>query len=207
MVLTNMTATAQKTRTSKQRSASAEQSINRILDATLEALSRKGLNSLSMTDVCRFAGVARGTLYRYFPSKDALLESLGQRTRQLTSEGLKEASKGATNGKDALIGIINFLKGFAEESKARETLEIEPMFFIEFLARNLPSYTKLVTELLADFYDEMERDLGHKVDRQMCSEAIMRLQISYIFLPDNHSSEHLAETILNSLSHLSKLDH
>lgn len=201
-----MTANPKKTGSGKPRSASAEQSINRILDATLEALSRKGLNSLSMTDVCRFAGVARGTLYRYFPSKDALLESLGQRTRQRTYQGLREASAAATNGKDALIGIISFLKDFAEVSKARDTLEIEPMFFIEFLARNLPFYTKLITELLADFYDEMEQDLGHEVDRQMCSEAIMRLQISYIFLPDNHSSEHLAETILNSLSHLSKLE-
>ncbi|MFA7553654.1 MAG: TetR/AcrR family transcriptional regulator [Spongiibacteraceae bacterium] len=184
----------------KVRSSSAEQSINRILDATMEALSRQGLNSLSMTDVCRIAGVARGTLYRYFPSKEVLLESLGQRTRQETSLGITNAAASAASGKESLIGIINFLKDFAEVSKARATLEIEPLFFMNFLRRHLAYYAEVVTEALDRFYDEMEEGLGHKVDRLMCSEVVLRLQISYIFIPDNLSSEQLANAVLTTLN-------
>ena len=205
MTLRNTMTSSSKTVASindKVRSASAEQSVNRILDATMEALSRQGLNSLSMTDVCRIAGVARGTLYRYFPSKDVLLESLGQRTRQETSAGISNAAASAANGKEALIGIISFLKDFAEESKARATLEIEPLFFMNFLRRHLAYYTEVITEALAVFYDEMEHDRGHKVDRLMCSEVILRLQTSYIFMPDNRSSEQLANAVLTTLSNL-----
>ena len=184
------------------RSSSAEQSVNRILDATMEAISRQGINSLSMTDVCRIAGVARGTLYRYFPSKEVLLENLGQRTRQQTSKGILNAAASAANGKEALIGIISFLREFGEVSKASSTLELEPLFFMNFLRRHLEYYTNIVTEALELFYDEMEQDIGDKVDRLMCSEVILRLQISYVFMPDNRSSEQLANAILITLNNL-----
>jgi AcrR family transcriptional regulator len=153
-----------------------------------------------MTDVCRIAGVARGTLYRYFPSKDVLLENLGQRTRQQTALGIQQAAESATSGQAALVGIIHFLKGFAEESKAQATLEIEPIFFMGFLRRNLKYYVKVITEALSLFYDELESSLGHKIDRLLCSEVILRLQISYIFIPDNRSSEQLAEVAMTALS-------
>lgn len=186
----------------KSRSSGSEQSITRILDATMEAASRQGLSSLSMSDVCRVAGVARGTLYRYFPSKEVLLESLGQRTRQQTALGIQQAAAAAETGSDALLAIINFLKEFAEVSKSKEMLEIEPLFFIDFLRRHHDYYAEVIAEALAGLYDEMDQSLGYTVDRKLCSELIVRLQTSYIFLPDSRSSEFLAEMIVTALGAL-----
>ena len=45
----------------------------RLLDAALEAATIHGITKLSMGDVARRAGLSRQTLYRYFPSKDALI--------------------------------------------------------------------------------------------------------------------------------------
>lgn len=184
----------------KSRSSGSEQSIARILDATLEAVSRQGLSSLSMSDVCRVAGVARGTLYRYFSSKEVLLESLGQRTRQQTELGVRQAAASAATGTEALAAVIKFLKEFAEESKAKAMLEIEPLFFMNFLRRQQASYIDVVTDALSKFYDEMDESLGYKVDRKLCSEIFLRLQTSYIFLPDNRTSEQITETIMASLN-------
>jgi AcrR family transcriptional regulator len=52
----------------------------RLLDATDRLVRQVGLAKTSMSDVARAAGVARGTLYRYFESREVLFERLSQRT-------------------------------------------------------------------------------------------------------------------------------
>ena len=54
----------------------------RLLDATDRLVRQVGLTKTSMADVARTAGVARGTLYRYFESREVLLEALAQRTTE-----------------------------------------------------------------------------------------------------------------------------
>ena len=48
----------------------------RILSAALRLLARRGVRRLGMQEVSEAAGVSRGTLYRYFPSKDHLLAAV-----------------------------------------------------------------------------------------------------------------------------------
>lgn len=53
---------------------------DRILEATDRLVRQFGIAKTSMTDVAQAAGVARGTLYRYFDSREALFDALSQRT-------------------------------------------------------------------------------------------------------------------------------
>ena len=48
----------------------------RLLDAALEAATIHGITRMSMGDVARRAGLSRQTLYRYFPSKDDLINEV-----------------------------------------------------------------------------------------------------------------------------------
>src|SRR5258708_39229011 len=48
----------------------------RILDAAVRVLARKGFHATRVSEVAKAAGVADGTIYLYFDSKDALLLSL-----------------------------------------------------------------------------------------------------------------------------------
>lgn len=47
-----------------------------ILDAALRVIARLGLHAAPMSVVAREAGVAAGTLYLYFPSKEAMINDL-----------------------------------------------------------------------------------------------------------------------------------
>ncbi|MEW6124231.1 MAG: TetR/AcrR family transcriptional regulator [Pseudomonadota bacterium] len=47
-----------------------------ILAAALDAFSREGYGATRLEDVARAAGVAKGTLYLYFPHKQALFEAI-----------------------------------------------------------------------------------------------------------------------------------
>ncbi|HEY4853164.1 MAG TPA: helix-turn-helix domain-containing protein [Streptosporangiaceae bacterium] len=61
-----------------------------ILDATADLLAEGG-ESPSMNDVAEAAGVARATLYRYFPTRERLLQALASAALDATATRLAEA--------------------------------------------------------------------------------------------------------------------
>src|SRR5690242_7216970 len=55
--------------------ADAQQNRERILEVAKEAFTRHGANA-SLDDIAKEAGVGAGTLYRHFPTRDALIEAV-----------------------------------------------------------------------------------------------------------------------------------
>ena len=51
---------------------------DRILDAAGRLVLSMGARKLSLSDVATLAGVSRPTIYRYFASKEDLIEALGR---------------------------------------------------------------------------------------------------------------------------------
>ena len=50
-----------------------------ILDALQELLKDKNIQSVSVSEIAQTAGIGKGSIYYYFPSKDAILEALIER--------------------------------------------------------------------------------------------------------------------------------
>jgi AcrR family transcriptional regulator len=81
----------------------------RILDASYELFSPRGIHAVGIKEVIDRAGVATATLYRHFPSKDALvlafLELREQRwTRDLVEA---EAQKRGSDPEERLLAIFD----------------------------------------------------------------------------------------------------
>lgn len=55
--------------------ADAERNRDRVLEVAKEAFTRSGADA-SLDDIARQAGVGAGTLYRHFPSREALIEAV-----------------------------------------------------------------------------------------------------------------------------------
>jgi AcrR family transcriptional regulator len=64
--------------TPTKRRADAERNVTAILDAALECFGRSA--DAPMTEIAKAAGVSRVTLYAHFPSREALLDALLERT-------------------------------------------------------------------------------------------------------------------------------
>jgi AcrR family transcriptional regulator len=60
-----------------------------ILDAGEAVFSEAGFHAAKMTDIADEAGVAVGTLYKHFASKEAIFEAIAERTRLQFAETLK----------------------------------------------------------------------------------------------------------------------
>lgn len=56
-----------------------EQSRQRAIDAAMRLFDERGIDATSMDDIAREAGLSRGTVFNYFPYKEAILVEIGAR--------------------------------------------------------------------------------------------------------------------------------
>lgn len=60
---------------------------NQILDNAVGVFAQKGYEQASITNICEASGIARGTLYQYFPNKNRLFRTvLEEYAQKLTTE-------------------------------------------------------------------------------------------------------------------------
>ncbi len=75
--------------------ARAKATVDAIIEATERVLAQRGLTEASTTEIADIAGVSVGTLYQYFPNKQALvaavIEARLERDRQEIAEALERA--------------------------------------------------------------------------------------------------------------------
>lgn len=64
------------------RAEKREAQLTRILEASRTCFVRSGFRGASMHDICREAEMSPGALYRYFPSKEAIIEAIAENDRQ-----------------------------------------------------------------------------------------------------------------------------
>jgi AcrR family transcriptional regulator len=61
------------------RQARSEATVNAIFEATIQVLLARGIRRLTTTRVAERAGVSVGTMYQYFPHKEALIRAIIER--------------------------------------------------------------------------------------------------------------------------------
>ena len=103
----------------------AEGKRERILDAAERIFARSGFFAAKVADVAKEAGVADGTIYLYFKSKDDLLISLFERRMLQLNAQLKAAIAGKPP-RAALDAFIRaYVQAIHDEPIASEVLTIE----------------------------------------------------------------------------------
>jgi AcrR family transcriptional regulator len=88
-----------------------------ILDAANRVFLEEGLPSATMDDVARAAGIAKGTIYLYFPSKAALVQGLQARmVGRVTARARRlDATVGFAAQLDRFVsGVVDDLVDYAE---------------------------------------------------------------------------------------------
>jgi AcrR family transcriptional regulator len=145
----------------------------RVIEATLALASEGGYEAVQMRDVATRAGVAMGTVYRYFSSKDQLLvECLGEVAHEL-QEGLhRHPPRGETTADrvvDVLRRAIRALERDPNVASALVTglasLSSEDPAGLESAQRVYGVVSDIITEAMSDGeHPEREaviRTLGH----------------------------------------------
>lgn len=112
----------------------------------MEALGRSG-HKLSLSEVALTAGVSRPTLYRWFPSKDQLLDAFGIYEQEMFENGMNTATAGL-RGLEKLDAGLRFIVEYQQSYSSARLVDSEPELAILKLAEVLPTMRARLEKLL-----------------------------------------------------------
>src|SRR5579863_8630413 len=97
--------------------ADAQRNYARLLDAASAAFLEHGADDVSLEEIARRAGVGIGTLYRHFPTRQALLEAVYRDQVETLSARAEELLE-SESPEDALAGWMRAMVGFSSTKRS-----------------------------------------------------------------------------------------
>lgn len=157
----------------------------RILDGALLAIARHGLAKLGMRDVSVAAGVSRGTLYRYFPGREELLQDLAAVERERFQRRVGEALAAAPPNAARLEVALQHVAGYVRAHPAiRRVIETEPAFVLGYLRAEFPALRAATGQLLAPLLAETQPVRAGVATTEQLVDWLTRVMISAVLIPD-----------------------
>lgn len=126
-----------------------------ILKAATEVFARRGYFQSQVADVARAAGVAAGTVYLYFRSKDDLLVSIFERTMEETLVAGQSAIVGVDDPRERLRRIARLhLERMGHDRDLAVVFQVElrqsTKFMERFSSTYLRDYLGIIRDTIAD---------------------------------------------------------
>ena len=152
----------------------AEARCEQILQAALMIFARKGFAETTMEEVAAAANLAKGSLYLYFSSKDALLEQLLRRNLLLPGGSELLASLRAGPARVAIPKLVAMLWRMMKERKPITRLVVREILSRPDRARLYLEQVRLpALRALADCLEEwMERGELRRGDPMVASQCL-----------------------------------
>ncbi len=155
-----MDATAPRHLTARKRPRQARSAatVEAIFEATIQVLLRDGIHRLTTTRVAERAGVSVGTMYQYFPHKQALLYALNERYLDVLAERMEQACfahHGATKAAMVEALVDTYWQAKTERSDVtralyRSVAELDNDALIASFARRMDAATGAMLESARD---------------------------------------------------------
>jgi AcrR family transcriptional regulator len=129
-----------------------------ILDAAQRCFAQSGFHQASMQEICAEAGMSPGSLYRYFPSKEAIIAGISERNRADAAESFNAVNEAP----DFFTGLA----GLARHHLVERTAE-EVGLCAEIMAesRRSPEIARLYQDIERDIKGRIAALLQRAVDR------------------------------------------
>jgi AcrR family transcriptional regulator len=156
----------------------------RILTAALGLIGRRGVRRLGMREIAEAAGVSRGTLYRYFPSKDHVLAAAAAYDAQRFSDGLDAMLSAALSPEERITAFMAYAFDFIRTHPCRPLFETESGFVLSYLLDHLPSLRAELVLRLGDALDAVPAVAAGSLGREQLADVIVRLFASSWIIPE-----------------------
>jgi len=175
-----------------------------ILRAATNVFARNGYFNSKVADVARVAGVADGTVYLYFKSKEEILRSIFERgVSEVVAEARAELST-LTDPREKLRRIAQLhLERLSADRDLAVVFQVElrgsTKFMEEFSAAGLAEYLRLIRETFAEGQRAglFRVELNAKVVAKILFGALDEMATNWILSPRNYKLAPLADQVLD----------
>jgi AcrR family transcriptional regulator len=126
-----------------------------ILGAALELFGRYGWRRTSIDDIARRAGVAKGTVYLYVESKEALFRTLSQSLLDGVLANARAAAAGRGGIAERLLAVLQAKFGYFYDvlhrsPHASELMDSKGRLCADIFAAGDAAYLRILTKAIAD---------------------------------------------------------
>lgn len=155
---------------------------DRILDGAEHCLRRFGLRRTSMADVAAQAGISRGSVYRYFPDREQLIDAVLERV----AERFVAASTDSVDGHPTLADQVAEAAVFILSHRDEDTLVAGDENLLAIL---LTIRIRALLERWIEFWlprlaaAEKQGEIRRGLDHRQAAEWIVRLMLSFGIMP------------------------
>ena len=175
-----------------------------IIDAAVRVFARNGFSNSRVSDIAREAGIASGTIYLYFKTKDEILVTL---FREKMAEFVDTLRKEIAGEPDARAKLRRLVRLHLETLQARpdvaEVVQIElrqgHKFFRGASAHEVSAYFDLIGSVLQEGVASgvFRADLPVKVATKMLFGAMDQLTTSWVLGKRGYRLSDAAEPVAN----------
>lgn len=165
------------------RNTRSETTIKAILEASEQVIIESGVDRVSILDVCKVAGISRGTFYRYFSSQEELLDAFSRFKRARFHRSLSEALAPYDDPDERFEALVLYLDNYLEVGQARKLLLVAPKYAYGWFKRIFQDSIERFQVDLGIVFDAWEERLGTKIDRELICEMLIRYILSEQLVP------------------------
>ena len=173
-----------------------------IIDAAIRVFARNGYYNSRVSDVAREAGIAAGTIYLYFKTKDEILVTLFREKMTEWVALVRDAIAGEADPLEKIRRIVALHFKMIEEHPAlAEVLQVElrqgHKFFRGASAQEVSAYFDVIADVLREgvLAGRLRKELPVKVATKMLLGAMDQLATSWVLGSRGYRLSEAAEPV------------
>jgi len=173
----------------------------KIFNAAINIISQKGFYKSTMDEIAEKAGVAKGTLYYHFKSKDEILIFLIDEGLSLLKNQILTNISNMKNSIDKLREIIVVQSNFLFKYKDFVLILLSQLWGKEEIQNNFREKIYDYLKIIEDIIDEgIKEKLIEKCDKKLLSSAFFGMISSLIIFQFRNNDiidpEHIADSVI-----------
>ena len=162
-----------------------------ILDAAVLVFAATGFHKSRVSDIAREAGVADGTIYLYFKSKDDVLISIFEEAMGEMIERAEEAVQGLDDPLEKLTRLaIHHMENVEQNKTLAKVLQVElrlsNTFMKEYQPKRLRQYMNIIGRIIEEGRERglVREDVDPRVVRRAMFGALDEIAMQWMLTPN-----------------------
>lgn len=183
----------------------ADATEQKILEASLARIAQYGESGLSMTEISKDLGVSRPTVYRYFPTREALMAAVFEYVIKDYSEKLQQQ----IDDNDDPLKLVDVIADFSEArlfEGGADLFQLDPQLILKLFMGSQKQLMSDCERAFSPLFDLSESLLGKQVDRKTAAMVFLLFNSALAFFTKHSPPENIGDILRKVIRAISQME-